>query len=120
MPESKVGTLESEDQPSALHLGPTPRSLGGGPEPSVSSPDDVDEILQCEERERKRVAKHLAEEAKQAQLIIEERKKAEEALLEKERQKAQEQERAKQQAQVLALQREEEARKQEQENKLHQ
>ena len=42
------------------------------------------------------MAKQLAEEAKQAQLIIEERKKAEEALLEKERQKAQEQERAKQ------------------------
>ena len=66
------------------------------------------------------MAKQLAEEAKQAQLIIEERKKAEEALLEKERQKAQEQERAKQQAQALALQREEEARKQEQENKLRQ
>ena len=45
-PESKAGTLESEDQPSALHLGPTPGSLGGGPELSVSSPDDVDEILQ--------------------------------------------------------------------------
>ena len=119
-PESKAGTLESEDQPSSLHLGPTPRSLGGGPEPSVSSPDDVDEILQCEERERKRVAKQLAEEAKQAQLIIEERKKAEEALLEEERRKAQEQERARQQAQALALQREEEARKQEQENKLRQ
>ena len=119
-PESKAGTLESEDQPSSLHLGPTPRSLGGGPEPSVSSPDDVDEILQREEQERKRVAKQLAEEAKQAQLIIEERKKAEEALLEEERQKAQEQERARQQAQALALQREEEARKQEQENKLHQ
>ena len=57
------------------------------------------------------MAKQLAEEAKQAQLIIEERKKTEEALLEKERQKAQEQERAKQQAQALALQREEEARK---------
>ena len=120
MPESKAGTLESEDQPSALHLGPTPQSLGGGPEPSVSSPDDVDEILQCEERERKRVAKQLAEEAKQAQLIIEERKKAEEALLEEERRRAQEQERARQQAQALALQREEEARKQEQENKLRQ
>ena len=37
MPESKAGILESEDQPSSLHLGPTPRSLGGGPEPSVSS-----------------------------------------------------------------------------------
>ena len=66
------------------------------------------------------MAKQLAEEAKQAQLIIEERKKAEEALLEKERQKAQEQERAKQQAQALTFQREEEARKQEQENKLRQ
>ena len=119
-PESKAGTLESEDQPSSLHLGPTPQSLGGGPEPSVSSPDDVDEILQREEQERKRVAKQLAEEAKQAQLIIEERKKAEEALLEEERRKAQEQERARQQAQALALQREEEARKQEQENKLRQ
>ena len=118
-PESKADTLESEDQPSALHLGPTPRSLGRGPEPSVSSPEDVDE-LQWEEQERKRVAKQLAEEAKQAQLIIEERKKVEEGLLEKERQKAQEQERAKQQAQALALQREEEARKQEQEHKLHQ
>ena len=114
-PESKAGTLESEDQPSSLHLGPTPQSLGGGPEPSVSSPDDVVEILQHEEQESKRVAKQLAEEA---QLIIEERKKAKEALLEEERQKAQEQERARQQAQALALQREEEARKQEQENKL--
>ena len=119
-PESKAGTLESEDQPSSLHLGPTPRSLGGGPEPSVLSPDDVDEISQREEQERKRVAKQLAEEAKQAQLIIEERKKAEEALLEEERRKAQEQERARQKAQSLASQREEEARKQEQENKLHQ
>ena len=118
-PKFKADTLESEDQPSALHLGPTPRSFGGGPEPSVSSPEDVDE-LQWEEKERKRVAKQLAEEAKQAQLIIEERKKAEEAFLEKERQKAQEQERAKQQAQALALQRREEARKQEQEHKLHQ
>ena len=43
-PESKADTLESEDQPSALHLGPTPRSLGGGPEPSVLSPEDVDEL----------------------------------------------------------------------------
>ena len=85
MPESEAGTLDSEDQPSLLHLGPTPGSLGGGPEPSVSSPDDVDEILQHEEQERKRVAKQLAEEAKQAHLIIEERKKAEEALLEEER-----------------------------------
>ena len=64
------------------------------------------------------MAKQLAEEAKQAQLIIEERKKAEEAFLEKERQRAQEQERVKQQAQALVLQREEEARKQEQEHKL--
>ena len=118
-PKFKADTLESEDQPSALHLGPTPGSLRGGPEPTVSSPEDVDE-LQREEQERKRVAKQLAEEAKQAQLIIEERKKAEEALLEKERQKAQEQERAKQQAQALIFQREEEARKQEQENKLRQ
>ena len=93
--------------------------MRGGPEPTVSSPEDVDE-LQREEQERKRVAKQLAEEAKQAQLIIEERKKAEEALLEKERQKAQEQERAKQQAQALAFQREEEARKQEQGHKLRQ
>ena len=115
--EFKADTLESEDQPSALHLGPTPGSLRGRPEPTVSSPEDVDE-LQREEQERKRVAKQLAEEAKQAQLIIEERKKAEEALLEKERQKAQEQERAKQQAQALTFQREEEARKQEQEHKL--
>ena len=118
-PESRAGTLESEDQPSALHLGPTPGSLGGGPEPSISSPEDVDEMLQREEQERKRVAKQLAEEAKRAQLLIEERKKAEEALVE-ERRKAQEQERARQQAQALALQREEEARKQEQENKLRQ
>ena len=66
------------------------------------------------------MAKQLAEEAKQAQLIIGERKKAEEALLEKERQKSQEQERAKQQAQAHALQREEEARRQKQEHKLHQ
>ena len=117
-PESRADTPES-DQPSALHLGPTPRNFGGRPEPSVSSPEDADE-LQQEERERKRMAKQLAEEAKQAQLIIEERKKAEEAFLEKERQKAQEQERAKQQAQALALQREEEARKQEQEHKLRQ
>ena len=107
-PESRADTPES-DQPSALHLEPTPRNFGGRPEPSVSSPEDVDE-LQQEERERKRTAKQLAEEAKQAQLIIEERKKAEEAFLEKGRQKAQEQERAKQQAQALALQREEEAR----------
>ena len=42
--ESKADTLESEDQPSALHLGPTPRSLRGGPEPTVSSPEDVDEL----------------------------------------------------------------------------
>ena len=117
-PESRADTPES-DQPSALHLEPTPRNFGGRPEPSVSSPEDADE-LQQEERERKRMAKQLAEEAKQAQLIIEERKKAEEAFLEKERQKAQEQERAKQQAQALALQREEEARKQEQEHKLRQ
>ena len=118
-PKSKAGTLDTEGQPSSLHLGPIPRSLGGGPEPSVSSPDDEEEILQREEQERKRVAKQLAEEAKQARLIIEERKKAEEALLE-ERRRGQEQERAKQQAQALALQREEEARRQEQENKLRQ
>ena len=117
-PESRADTPES-DQPSVLHLGPTPRNFGERPEPSVSSPEDADE-LQQEERERKRMAKQLAEEAKQAQLIIEERKKAEEAFLEKERQKAQEQERAKQQAQALALQREEETRKQEQEHKLRQ
>ena len=119
-PESKAGTLDSEEQPSPLHLGRTPGSLGGGPEPSVSSPDDEEEILQREEQERKRVAKQLAEEAEQAQLIAEERRKAEEALLVEERQKAQEQERARQQAQALALQREEEARRQEQENKLRQ
>ena len=119
-PESKAGTLESEEQPSPLPLGHIPRSLGRGPEPLVSSPDDEEEILQHEEQERKRVAKQLAEEAKQARLIAEERRKAEEALLKKERQKAQEQERAKQQAQALALQREEEARKQEQEHKLRQ
>ena len=87
-PESKAGTLESEEQPSLLHLGHTPGSLGGGPEPSVSSPDDEEEILQREEQERKRVAKQLAEEAKQAQLIAEERRKAEEALLAEEIQKA--------------------------------
>ena len=58
--------MDLEDQPSLLHLGPTSRSLGGGPEPSVSSPDDEEEILQREEQERKRVAKHLAEEAKKA------------------------------------------------------
>ena len=57
-----------------LNLGPTHGSLGGGPELSVSSPDDVDEILQHEEQERKRVTKQLAEDANQAQLIIEERK----------------------------------------------
>ena len=119
-PESRAGTLDTEDQPSLLNLGPTPRSLGGGPEPSVSSPDDEEEILQREEQERKRVAKQLAEEAKQAQLIAEERRKAEEALLVEERQKAQEQERARQQAQALALQRKEEEKRQEQENKLHQ
>ena len=119
-PESKAGTLESEGQPSPLPLGHIPRSLGRGPEPSVSSPDDEEEILQREEQERKRVAKQLAEEAKQARLIAEERRKAEEALLEKERQKAQEQERVRQQAQAFALQREEEARKQQQENKLRQ
>ena len=65
-PESKAGTLVSEDQPSSLHLGPTPRSLGGGPEPSVSSPDDEEVILQCEEQEKKRVVRQLAEEAKKA------------------------------------------------------
>ena len=65
-PEPRAGTLDSEDQPSPLHLGPIPGSLGGGPEPSVSSPDDEEEIMQCEEQERKRVAKQLAEEAKQA------------------------------------------------------
>ena len=118
-PESKAGTLDSEDQPSSLHLGPIPRSLGGGPEPSVSSPDDEEVILECEEQEKKRVAKQLAEEAKEARLIVEERKKAEEALVE-ERRKVQEQERAKQQAQALALQRKEEEKRQEQENKLHQ
>ena len=118
-PESKAGTLDTEGQPSSLHLGPIPQSLGGGPEPSVSSPDDEEEILQREEQERKRVAKQLAEEAKQARLIVEKRKKAEEALVE-ERRKAQEQERARQQAQALALQREEEEERQEQENKLHQ
>ena len=119
-PESKAGTLDSEGQPSSLHLGPTPQSLGGGPEPSVPSPDDEEEILQREEQERRRVAKQLAEEAKQAQLIAEERRKAEEALLMEERQKAQEQERARQQAQALALQRKEEERRQEQENRLRQ
>ena len=119
-PESKVGTLDSEDHPSPLHPGPIPGSLGGGPEPSVSSPENEEEIWQREEQERKRVAKQLAEEAKQACLIAEQRRKAEEALLAEERQKAQEQERARQQAQALALQREEEARRQEQENKLRQ
>ena len=49
------------------------------------------------------MAKQLAEEAKQARLIAEERRKAEEALLAEERQKAQEQERARQQAQALCL-----------------
>ena len=88
-PESRAGTLDTKGQPSLLHLGPTPQSLEGGPEPSVSSPDDEEEILQCEEQERKRVAKQLAEEAKQARLIAEERRKAEEALLVEERQKAQ-------------------------------
>ena len=29
-PKFKAGTLDSEDQPSQLHLGPTPGSLGGG------------------------------------------------------------------------------------------
>ena len=118
-PESKASTLDLEDQPSLLHLGPTPGNLGGGPEPSVSSPDDEEVILQCEEQERKRVVRHLAEEAKKAQLLVEERKKAEEALVE-ERRKVQEQERAKQQAQVLASQRKEEEKRQEQENQLHQ
>ena len=118
-PESKASTLDSEDQPSLLHLGPTPGNLGGGPEPSVSSPDDEEVILQHEEQEKKRVARHLAEEAKKARLIVEERKKAEEALVEEGR-KVQEQERAKQQAQVLALQRKEEEKRQEQENKLRQ
>ena len=83
--ESKVSTMDLEDQPSPLHLGPTPGSLGGGPEPSVSSPDDEEVILQREEQERKRVAKHLADEAKKAQLLVEERKKAEEALVEERR-----------------------------------
>ena len=119
-PESRAGTLDTKGQPSLLHLGPTPQSLGGGPEPSVSSPDDEEEILQREEQERKRVAKQLAEEAKQARLIAEERRKAEEALLVEERRKAQEQERARQQAQALALQRKEEEKRQEQENKLRQ
>ena len=119
-PEFEAGTFDTEGLPSALHLGPIPRSLGGGPEPSVSSPDEDGEILQREEQERKRVAKQLAEEAKQARLIAEERRKAEEALLVEERRKAQEQERAKQQAQALALQRKEEEKRQEQENKLHQ
>ena len=117
--ESKASTLDLEDQHSLLHLGPTPGNLGGGPELSVSSPDDEEVILQREEQERKRVARHLAEEAKKAQLLVEERKKAEEALVE-ERQKVQEQERAKQQAQVLASQRKEEEKRQEQENQLHQ
>ena len=66
------------------------------------------------------MAKQLAEEAKQARIIAEERRKAEEALLVKERRKAQEQERARQQAQALALQRKEEEKRQEQENKLRQ
>ena len=118
-PESKASTLDSEDQPSSLHLGPTPGSLGGGPELSVSSPDDEEVILQHEEQEKKRVARQLAEEAKKARLIVEERKKAEEALIE-ERRKVQEQERAKQQAQALASQRKEEEKRQEQENKLRQ
>ena len=98
-PESKASTMDSEDQPSLLHMGPTPGNLGGGPEPSVSSPDDEEVILQREEQERKRVAKQLAEEAKKARLIVEERKKAQEALVE-ERRKVQEQERVKQQAQA--------------------
>ena len=29
-PESKASTLDSEDQPSSVHLGPTPGNLGGG------------------------------------------------------------------------------------------
>ena len=118
-PESKAGTPDSEEHPSLLHPGPIPGSLGGGPEPHVSSPENEEEIWQHKEQER-RVAKQLAEEAKQAGLIAEERRKAEEALLAEERQKAQEQERARQQAQALALQREEEAKRQEQENKLRQ
>ena len=65
-PESKAGTLDSEDQPSSLHLGPTPQSLGGGPEPSVSNRDDEEEILQREKQEKKRAARQLAQEAKQA------------------------------------------------------
>ena len=85
-PGSKASTLDSEDQPSLLHLGPTPGNLGGGPEPSVSSPDDEEVILQREEQERKRVVRHLAEEAKKARLLVEERKKAEEALVEEKRQ----------------------------------
>ena len=52
-------------------------------------------------------------------MIVEERKKAQEAL-EEERRKVQEQDRAKAQTQALALQRKEEERRQEQENKLRQ
>ena len=118
-PRYRAGTLDSEDQPSQLHLGPTPRSLGGGPEPSVSSPDDEEVIIWHDEQEKKKVARQLAEEAKKAQLLVEERKKAEEALAEG-RQRAQEQERAKQQAQFLASQRKEEERRQEQENQMRQ
>ena len=81
-PGLKTGTRDSKDQPSQLHLGPTPRNLGGGPEPSVSSPDDEEVILQHEEQEKKRVARQLAEEAKKARLLVEERKKAEEVLIE--------------------------------------
>ena len=81
-PGLKTSARDSEDQPSQLHLGPTPGNLGGGPEPSVSSPDDEEVILQQEEQEKKRVARQLAEEAKKAQLLVEERKKAEEALAE--------------------------------------
>ena len=47
------------DQPSALHLEPTPRNFGGRPEPSVSSPEDADE-LQQEEREREKDGKAVS------------------------------------------------------------
>ena len=119
-PEGRGSTLETEDQPSQLHLEPAQGSLGGGPEPSVSSPDDEEIILQHEEQEKKRMAKQLAEEAKRALVLAEERRKAEEKALAEEKRKAEEEERAKQQAHALAMQRKEEEKRQEKENQLRQ
>ena len=62
---------EPEEQPSRIQLKPVEGTLGGGPEPEISSPEDEHIILQREEQERRRIAKLLAEEAQRSALAEE-------------------------------------------------